>query len=566
MGEAVIYRCLLITCLVIPCSLGHAEDALSPVTLLELRESAEAAYAEQDAARAIEHIEDLIRAYPHDPELWFGLSRAYEWTNDFGPAIAAAERAEELGFVNKSYTTYRLAQLNARAGNHDDALHWIRAALAARYEDRPDIQHDPAFSALVETPEFRQLAGMLPERTLSRDEGLRFDLDYLAAEAKRMHAGPARPAHSAEFDAAVRQLHDDLPSMSDLEVLGGFMTLLAYLDDGHTAIYGPGEGSPLDISPKVLPLKFYAFKEGVFIADAVGEWQHLAGMQVTKIGDYAVDELLQKMSDYRGVDNAMTWRWMGPQFYLPRFSMLQLVGALHSPDYATVTVLNAQGVEQKLRIPRGSEQPPRKLRPSSAATGSVPLYLSDIDTAYWMKRLPSRDAMYLQFNQVRDTEAQTIAEFAAELAEALRADDIETLVIDVRHNNGGNNTLLKPLLKTLVWFEQNAPGNRIFVIAGRNTFSAAQNFLNRVEQQTDAVVVGEPSGSSPNFVGEETGLLLPYSRVRGSISTRYWQDSSPGDDRPWIVPALIVEPTAEDYFAGRDAALEAILDLLGPET
>jgi hypothetical protein len=114
----------------------------------------------------------------------------------------------------------------------------------------------------------------------------------------------------------------------------------------------------------------------------------------------------------------------------------------------------------------------------------------------------------------------------------------------------------------MVGFEQASPRNRIYVITGRNTFSAAQNFISRVERWTDAVFVGEPSASRPNFVGEETDLLLPYSRVRGSISTRYWQDSDPGDYRAWIVPDLPIEPTAADYFSGRDAALESIFKLV----
>ena len=31
------------------------------------------------------------------------------------------------------------------------------------------------------------------------------------------------------------------------------------------------------------------------------------------------------------------------------------------------------------------------------------------------------------------------------------------------------------------------------------------------------------------------------SRVRGSLSNRYWQDSDPWDDRPWIAPDLPVD-------------------------
>lgn len=179
-----------------------------------------------------------------------------------------------------------------------------------------------------------------------------------------------------------------------------------------------------------------------------------------------------------------------------------------------------------------------------------------------MQLLPEWNAVYFQFNQVRNSEDQSVEEFSEKLAAKLRDSGATNLIVDVRHNNGGNNYLLQPLIRTIIGFEQASSSNKIYVITGRNTFSAAQNFVNRIERWTNAVFVGEPSSSSPNFVGEETNLLLPYSRLRGSISTRYWQDSDPGDDRRWIVPTIPVEPTAMDYFSGRDVTLEAVYELM----
>jgi hypothetical protein len=47
-----------------------------------------------------------------------------------------------------------------------------------------------------------------------------------------------------------------------------------------------------------------------------------------------------------------------------------------------------------------------------------------------------------------------------------------------------------------------------------------------------------------------------------SISSRLWGDSDPGDARPWIAPHVPVPPRAADYFAGRDAALEAVVSII----
>jgi hypothetical protein len=54
-------------------------------------------------------------------------------------------------------------------------------------------------------------------------------------------------------------------------------------------------------------------------------------------------------------------------------------------------------------------------------------------------------------------------------------------------------------------------------------------------------------------------VLLPNSKLTASISTVYWEKSSPDDTRASIVPDLVVPVNAADYFDGRDAALEAIV-------
>lgn len=97
------------------------------------------------------------------------------------------------------------------------------------------------------------------------------------------------------------------------------------------------------------------------------------------------------------------------------------------------------------------------------------------------------------------------------------------------------------------------------IITGRRTYSAEQNASTFFERHTAAIFVGEPTGSSPNFVGEEDPLLLPYSKITANVSHLYWQSAMPQDNRTWIAPQLYMPPTFKDYSANRDVALEAIL-------
>lgn len=403
---------------------------------------------------------------------------------------------------------------------------------------------------------------VVQDRAADRDEGWRSDLDFLVAEAQRVHADPKRPAFSPAFEAEAKKLSVAIPELSNDEVLAGMMRLFAILDDGHTALYGPGPDTKLEFEGRVLPFKFYSFPSGLYIVDGSGDWVEYAGSRVLRFGELSAEDVLSRMSEYRGGDNAMTWTWMGPQFYLRQLALLRQVGATADGGSVVLTLLTREGVERTLTVEGGDFALVRKLRPFPGRSGEVPLYLSKVDTSYWIESMPEHGAVYFQFNQVRNARKESIAAFAARLRKTLLDEVSSTLIVDVRHNNGGNNTLVRPLIRTMIEFEMRSPENRIFVLMGRNTFSAAQNFINRVEHWTNATFVGEPSASSPNFVGEENELVLPFSRVRGSLSNRYWQDSYPWDNRPWIPPDLPVELTAEEYFEGVDPVLERVLEQL----
>jgi len=125
-------------------------------------------------------------------------------------------------------------------------------------------------------------------------------------------------------------------------------------------------------------------------------------------------------------------------------------------------------------------------------------------------------------------------------------------VIDMRWNNGGNTGLGEPLLLGLIANEKVNRRGKLFVIIGRRTFSAAQNMATYLERFTEAT-----------FVGEEVPLTLPYSKVMANVSHLLWQSSWPQDLRIWLAPQIYVPPTFADFRAGRDAALEAILELDG---
>jgi hypothetical protein len=66
-------------------------------------------------------------------------------------------------------------------------------------------------------------------------------------------------------------------------------------------------------------------------------------------------------------------------------------------------------------------------------------------------------------------------------------------------------------------------------------------------------------GGSPNLFGDTRPVTLRDSGQTLRVAARYWERSTPDDTRLTIQPEIRAELTVDDYFAGRDPVLEAIV-------
>jgi hypothetical protein len=75
-----------------------------------------------------------------------------------------------------------------------------------------------------------------------------------------------------------------------------------------------------------------------------------------------------------------------------------------------------------------------------------------------------------------------------------------------------------------------------------------------LRQQLRAVLVGEPTGARPNQYQESGGFILPNSRLRVNVSTRYYRFQE--EDTPGVLPDYHIAPSWDDWLSGRDSVLE----------
>lgn len=190
---------------------------------------------------------------------------------------------------------------------------------------------------------------------------------------------------------------------------------------------------------------------------------------------------------------------------------------------------------------------------------SEQLYLQrHLDDSFWFTEF--ENTLFIQYNLTFATTAGglSMSAFARQLEDALAARPYARVILDMRHNGGGNNTTYPPLLRVL----RGLPAETtLVVLTSRHTYSAAVNLAVDLERSVPVTFVGEPTGGRPNLFSDARIVRLPNSGLVANISSRYWQKSDADDPREAVMPDVVVPVLSEDWFGGRDAALEAALKL-----
>jgi tetratricopeptide (TPR) repeat protein len=399
--------------------------------------------------------------------------------------------------------------------------------------------------------------GQPAKLNLTADEW-RADLRFFAEELPKRHKNAFHTMTRDEFDAAVKQLNEDIPRLKSEEILVRFMKLIAMVGDGHTsiqesALFGFG----------FFPVRYEIYADGLFVQSAAAEYKDAVGGRFVKIGNAAVEKAVAQLDELAWGDNRnVQSKKVETAFLLSIPKVLQGLKIADGDEAVSLTV-EKNGVQKTLEIKAVKDLTSylRNGKKSSAnddAAAPLPFYLRETDNNFRFEYLRDDKILYVQFNSVENKPDETVAAFFQRVFEFADQNPVEKFVLDLRLNTGGNNQLNKPIVVGLIKSKLNERG-RLFVIIGRRTFSAAQNLVNEIEKYTEAIFVGEPTGSSPNLYGDPAVMTLPNSRMGFRVAT-LWHQTDARDTRRWTAPDIFTELTSDDFRNNRDPAFQSILE------
>ena len=399
-----------------------------------------------------------------------------------------------------------------------------------------------------------------------RLDGWRGDLEQVYEKLIATHPDPFTRVTRHAFDSAFRALRDNLVQMDDDEIRVNLVRLLGMIGDGHTRIHGAR------LTELWYPVRIERFSDGLFVTAVSPEYRDLLGAEVLKIGAHPAGVVFDSVGSIISADNQY-----GRDYFTPAYiTMVSIMAGLHltdSPDALRLVIRHRDGDTVSVGVSAGpyasddflswfwhSNGVPaeQSIRPIDVDPSGAVARWTNRDKNYWYTYIDTLNTVYFAFNQCQDAPNETFADFNTGMWDFIDTHDVGTLIIDLRDNLGGTNSIVMPLIYETIKHEKiNTPGH-LFVVVGRKTWSAALHCATWLERHTHAVFVGEPTASPPNHFADPKTSTLPHSGLLLMVSRYQWQNGWPWDDRPWIEPEIRVDPASDDYFRLTDPVLDSI--------
>lgn len=383
------------------------------------------------------------------------------------------------------------------------------------------------------------------------------DLRSLSAIIKIKHKNAFHFCSEERFDKAVNDLNKQIPSLEPHQVLTGFVRISAMIGDGHTLVIPYRHFS-------YFPVLLFWFGNDLRIINTTAEYKDVLGCKIVKIDGMDIKEAAGKTDSLTPQNENKYLLLNYSQFWLRTADVLHALGITKQKTQAIFTVQDDAGNEKQILFKAVSSAQYKELKSGMlSAYSSVPAFItlnnypipSTDDPAPRYEIINNGKALCIYF-YTYPADKNVLKEFSKNIRKEIEEKKINTLIIDVRQNAGGDFTkgyiLIDELEKTGIH-----QTGKVYVITSRRTFSAAMCNAADFKKKLNATIVGEPPSNRPNGYSESGIYSLPHSKIMQVVSIKYYTYQE--EDTPELKVDKLIVPDFILYKAGRDPVMEWIL-------
>ncbi|GGF55174.1 S41 family peptidase [Alteromonas lipolytica] len=378
----------------------------------------------------------------------------------------------------------------------------------------------------------------------------REDINVYVKNLEQGHINLFHTVDKANFYKQLARLQEQLPKLSENEVLVKLMELTRTVDDGHTSfpLWGP--------KLHKFPVKLIAIDQRLFVNEATINNQGLLKSELVSINGKPIKEIFNTLAKLVPFSENPYSTQVRVAQYLPMAEVLNGLGIIE-PDYTARFTFKSNGkiirqdwlanVSQSFikAEPLGTFKPQEKL-------GVANKYL-------WFASSANKESVYVKFE--RYTSLDRMENFASSLLAFINKNQSKNLILDLRNNFGGDFFVGLKLAQHLVLADSLNWRSGIYVLINNVTFSAAMSNAAQFKSLLNAELVGEPTGAKPKGYQDMGEFTLPHSSRVVTYSKRHYDFT--GNSSRALFPDKLIKQEISDYLNNIDKQLQWILEQVG---
>lgn len=351
------------------------------------------------------------------------------------------------------------------------------------------------------------------------------------------HPAPYINIPKEEFEKHIENLKKKWNKKTLDEKYFSLRQLIALIKDSHTTIHRNMK------EDKFLPFFILPYGKHSIIVQAESEYKELAGKELIAINGFKVNAILEKLFPIISYDKE-GWARLQAHYECRIFSNLKYINVAKKDKKITIKYKDIPS--GKIKTMKVDFLPFAPLNNPVFATLSATLFQKGYYSANLLE-----DMLFIQYNICFDHPDMPMKNFAQRIKEV---SGIKKIIVDLRHNSGGNSNVISPLFSVLKDLKEKE-NIKLFVLIGNNTFSSG------VMAAADLKKIGAM------LIGEDVGWNGMFGEVKEiQLNTEYTLFCSIKtflriQELTTLHPDIVIVQDLKDLSNGLDTCIEYIKKL-----
>lgn len=344
---------------------------------------------------------------------------------------------------------------------------------------------------------------------LTREEAWLKDIEAFSEGYKTNHIDLFYWRDEAFFDQQVEELKTQVGELNDDEIEVSLRRIINSMQISHTN---------LDLSSSItsvtFPLRLRLMEDDkVYVINTAegdfADYSDCLYAEITAINGMPMEEVQELVFPIIfGERYANAQRAYFPYYFYPR--LLTAAGVPNQDGTFTFTFRNEAGESyEKIieTIPIDTEY---------QWSVEYPMLFMTNTGSNWYEFWEDEALLYFAYNTCSDSDG-TLNTTLEEILAVLKQGQVETLIVDLRNNSGGDSGLIASFAKNLRlnphYYES------FYIVIGGYTFSSGALNAMQFAKENPAVLIGTPTAEYPDDLGEVGVFSLPNSGLYCQFST-----------------------------------------------